>query len=354
MPNPNQNVVTQAEAEQYVLVPREPTEAMLKAGQSAADDKRWAWCGYGKRQPGEGLDGMLFYVRDAYAAMLSASPSRGAVRHPEDQCQECGRAYPAWIAPSPLWNAVMRGGSINGPWKGCECVCSTCFMLAAEEAGIAGDWKVIARKVNVELETVTPSGRVWDDAQDLWVEPSSGAAIPAAKELAQHIETLEHLSSQYLPGGPRDVKGALRAAINALKPTIPTEGQREAIARLCLAHMFGFEFSGESMCDEADRLFVDPNPRISKSVALADAILALTPTASDANLRDTIAILNKQSADLVAELERERAGKASDDRLREALEKIDANCAPFLCSNCAANRSTARTALECSSREGEA
>jgi len=58
----------------YVMVPREPTEAMLKAGQAAADDKRWKWCGFGPRKPGEGLDGMLFYVRDAFAAMLAASP----------------------------------------------------------------------------------------------------------------------------------------------------------------------------------------------------------------------------------------------------------------------------------------
>jgi len=58
----------------WVAVPRVPTEAMLKAGQAAADDHRWKWCGYGPREPGQGLDGMMFHVREAFTAMLAASP----------------------------------------------------------------------------------------------------------------------------------------------------------------------------------------------------------------------------------------------------------------------------------------
>lgn len=58
----------------YVLVPREPTEAMQKAGQAAADDMLWRWKGLGERPDGTGLDGMTACVSDAYRAMLSASP----------------------------------------------------------------------------------------------------------------------------------------------------------------------------------------------------------------------------------------------------------------------------------------
>lgn len=58
----------------WVTVPREPTKAMTRAGQIAGDDKHWAWRGLGPRDPGEGLDGMTFVVRDAYAAMLAAAP----------------------------------------------------------------------------------------------------------------------------------------------------------------------------------------------------------------------------------------------------------------------------------------
>ena len=58
----------------YVLVPREPTEAMVKSGQRAADDKYWLWRGLGERPVGSGLDGMALYVDAAYRAMLSASP----------------------------------------------------------------------------------------------------------------------------------------------------------------------------------------------------------------------------------------------------------------------------------------
>ena len=58
----------------YVLVPKEPTEAMQRAGQAAADDMLWRWKGLGERPDGTGLDGMTACVSDAYRAMLSASP----------------------------------------------------------------------------------------------------------------------------------------------------------------------------------------------------------------------------------------------------------------------------------------
>lgn len=61
----------------WKLVPVEPTDEMLRAGQIAADDHRWKWCGYGLRKEGEGLDGMLFHVREAYRAMLPAAPQQG-------------------------------------------------------------------------------------------------------------------------------------------------------------------------------------------------------------------------------------------------------------------------------------
>lgn len=90
--------------------------------------------------------------------------------HPEATCRRCGGRNIAWSAPSPLWNAVMRGGSINGPWQWDEIVCPICFAELAEAAGIANVWRLTARFVHVELETVTPSGRVWDDETQLWLD----------------------------------------------------------------------------------------------------------------------------------------------------------------------------------------
>jgi hypothetical protein len=88
--------------------------------------------------------------------------------HPEDTCGRCGGPNRVWYVPSPLWNAVMRGGSIEGTerWQGI--VCPTCFMVLAENAGVAFQWRLDARDVRVELETTTPSGMVWDAATDLW------------------------------------------------------------------------------------------------------------------------------------------------------------------------------------------
>jgi hypothetical protein len=67
----------QQPAGSLVVVPVEASETMLLRGMEAANDKRWAWCGYGPRTAGEGLDGMIFYVRDAYLAMLAARPGSG-------------------------------------------------------------------------------------------------------------------------------------------------------------------------------------------------------------------------------------------------------------------------------------
>ncbi|GAA0738601.1 hypothetical protein Drose_04375 [Dactylosporangium roseum] len=92
---------------------------------------------------------------------------------PEAICHRCGGPNIAWSAPSPLWNSVMRGGSINGEEEFDGIVCPPCFARLAEERGIAELWRFSAGRVHVELETVTPSGRTWDDATWLWREPIS-------------------------------------------------------------------------------------------------------------------------------------------------------------------------------------
>jgi hypothetical protein len=89
-------------------------------------------------------------------------------------CRRCGCDNPPWHAPSPLWNKVMRGGSINGEPAYEDMVCATCFMVLAEKRGIATIWRVHALEVKVPLETVTPSGRVWSEDQFLWVDGSDG------------------------------------------------------------------------------------------------------------------------------------------------------------------------------------
>ena len=62
----------------------------------------------------------------------------------------------------------MRGGSIDGPWEYDETICPTCFCTLADERGVAMRFRVDAAECLVELETVTPSGRVWNAETDLW------------------------------------------------------------------------------------------------------------------------------------------------------------------------------------------
>jgi hypothetical protein len=101
-------------------------------------------------------------------------PWRDAVvdppRHPESYCHRCGGPNVSWFAPSPLWNAVMRDGSINGDETFDGIVCPTCFAVLAAEQTVASRWRLTAEDVSVPLETVTPSGRAWDDAAQLWQE----------------------------------------------------------------------------------------------------------------------------------------------------------------------------------------
>jgi hypothetical protein len=103
----------------------------------------------------------------------------GQPTHPESYCHRCNGPNVSWAAPSPLWNQVMRGGDINGPWLYDEIICPTCFAVLAEEAGAAANWRLVADVVDADLQTVTPSGRVWDEHEFRWID-----AIPEPGEQA--------------------------------------------------------------------------------------------------------------------------------------------------------------------------
>jgi hypothetical protein len=100
-----------------------------------------------------------------------SQPSGGS-SHSAEICQRCGHQNAIWFAPSPLWNAVMRGGCINGEPLHGDMVCAACFMVLAVESGVASVFRVTADVINVPLQTATPSGRVWDEQAWLWREPT--------------------------------------------------------------------------------------------------------------------------------------------------------------------------------------
>lgn len=94
---------------------------------------------------------------------------------PESICRRCLGPNIVWSAPSPLWNHVMRGGDINAKDRFGGIICPICFATLAEEMGVAWRWRFYAETVNVELATVTPSGRVWNSETWLWDEPAHPA-----------------------------------------------------------------------------------------------------------------------------------------------------------------------------------
>lgn len=87
-----------------------------------------------------------------------------------EPCNRCGGRNVNWAAPSPLWNLVMRGGSIDGPWKYAEIICIACFFELAADAGVAGRWRVSVDPEPEGMETVTPSGRTWNPVTWMWDE----------------------------------------------------------------------------------------------------------------------------------------------------------------------------------------
>jgi len=84
----------------------------------------------------------------------------------EGLCELCGREYRVWSAASPIWNAAIRGGCINGDER-YNFLCADCFMGLAEDAGAASLFRVTAERT-ANLQTETPSGRVWSDASFVW------------------------------------------------------------------------------------------------------------------------------------------------------------------------------------------
>lgn len=98
--------------------------------------------------------------------------NRWLKKHPEDTCNNCGKPFIEWSAPSPLWNEVMRGGHIGGQELHRGVVCPSCFMAEAERQGIAINWRVTAATITRPLQTTLPDGRVWDETSFLWVHPT--------------------------------------------------------------------------------------------------------------------------------------------------------------------------------------
>jgi hypothetical protein len=140
--------------------------------------------------------GGLFMVNksDFFAAL--ASLSTPAEEGEGERCQKCGHGNPSWSAPSPLWNAVIRGGSIDGEPLFGDMVCASCFMELAEQAGIASNWRVDAQRVNVPLETTTPTGREWDADQWLWMHPDEASTAQEVFPHAGKNSEISHFSQE--------------------------------------------------------------------------------------------------------------------------------------------------------------
>lgn len=86
--------------------------------------------------------------------------TRSICERREGLCERCDCEYRVWSAASPLWNAVIRSGCINGEEEYAY-LCLNCFTELAEDSG-AGTLFYLDAERTCALQTVTPSGRVWN------------------------------------------------------------------------------------------------------------------------------------------------------------------------------------------------
>lgn len=91
-------------------------------------------------------------------------------KHSESYCHRCNGPNFVWVAPSPLWNKVMRDDDINSKEKYNGIVCPTCFAVLCLEQGVAESFRFYPTVLNKSLKFVTPSGRIWDSKKWMWVE----------------------------------------------------------------------------------------------------------------------------------------------------------------------------------------
>jgi hypothetical protein len=54
----------------------------------------------------------------------------------EGMCQVCGKPYPVWFAPNPLWNKVMRHPDGREASEKYAFICMDCFALESEKVGV--------------------------------------------------------------------------------------------------------------------------------------------------------------------------------------------------------------------------
>src|SRR6185369_6900909 len=116
---------------------------------------------------------------------------------------------------SPLWNLVMRGGSIGGtePYDGI--ICPTCFMILAGDT--AELWRLDAQRVRGVMETELADGRRWNSATWLWADaaPADPAGLDAAIAAARHSVRIEGRWPFEVPD--HVLKPAVRAAAPHLR-----------------------------------------------------------------------------------------------------------------------------------------
>jgi hypothetical protein len=72
---------------------------------------------------------------EEYAPIESPRLDNPRVEPRELHCEECDRDYPVWVAPSPLWNAVVREPS-DAAGRTEPFLCLTCFAMRAERSGV--------------------------------------------------------------------------------------------------------------------------------------------------------------------------------------------------------------------------
>lgn len=90
--------------------------------------------------------------------------------HPESYCHRCGGENVSWVAPSPLWNRIMRRKDGTESYDGI--VCPACFAILCIKKDVASGFRLYATEIHKkkELKYKTEDGRTWNEETWLWEE----------------------------------------------------------------------------------------------------------------------------------------------------------------------------------------
>lgn len=191
-----------------------------------------------------------------------------------DKCREYGPKAPTDVGASHAWNG----------WRSAMDKVTKVEPLAVDREAAAPFERYMDKGTFLDLLDAFARHRLATrPATDL---PEVGMLVERLRGVCERDDARRQ--SSLLKGFAMVETNDLRAAVSLIERLARPVGEgdvpfpRERIARMALAAMFGQEYNGDSLCDEAESIFHPVNPRALRAVQFADDLAAALSQGDDA------------------------------------------------------------------------